>query len=414
MDIGKVKYWRHPSDTNFVFVDKKESPLISIDVWCKAGISFEDKNKEGIAHFLEHMIFKGNKILEPGEFDLKIESLGGYSNASTSYDDVHYYVDIPKSNFEYAFNLLTNLILLPEFNPIEFELEKKVVMEEIMQHQDQIDEKIFNYFLKRIWLNHSYGKSILGNEKSVKQLSISDLKDFHCRNYNPKNICIAIAGNLPKNHQEILKNNEIIFNSKRFSSLGIEPTPAKKIGKGRKVIASNKIEFSRIYMAWRIPSSNEQKVILGFEIISSMLTDGRNSVLTRNLKEENNLVESLYSDISAGEFGSIFIIEASCIPENIKIVEDTINELIDKFINSKEKLNKELLKATRIVKSNYLFNLETSSQLVNYLGSNLLWGRLYPLNNLKNNFKYFEDINNLKKIKNYLLADKFTLIVKKV
>ena len=72
MDLANVKYWKHPSKTNCVFVEESESPLISIDFWCKAGISFEGKNKVGLAHFLEHMIFKGSKLLEPGEFDLRI------------------------------------------------------------------------------------------------------------------------------------------------------------------------------------------------------------------------------------------------------------------------------------------------------------------------------------------------------
>ena len=132
MDLVNVKYWTHPSKTNFVFVDERDSPLISIDFWCKAGTSFEEKDRVGIAHFLEHMIFKGSKLLKPGEFDLKIETLGGFSNASTGYDDVHYYVDIPPSNLEEALSLLTNLVLFPNLNDKEFVSEKKVIIEEIL------------------------------------------------------------------------------------------------------------------------------------------------------------------------------------------------------------------------------------------------------------------------------------------
>ena len=70
MDLANVKYWEHPSKTNCVFVEEKDSPLISIDFWFKAGISFEEKEKVGLAHFLEHMIFKGSKSLKTGEFDV--------------------------------------------------------------------------------------------------------------------------------------------------------------------------------------------------------------------------------------------------------------------------------------------------------------------------------------------------------
>ena len=83
MKVGEVNYYTHSSKTRCVFVDNKELPLISIDIWCKAGSSFEEVDKNGTAHFLEHMIFKGSNKIMPGEFDHKIESLGGLSNAST-------------------------------------------------------------------------------------------------------------------------------------------------------------------------------------------------------------------------------------------------------------------------------------------------------------------------------------------
>ena len=83
MNVGNVNYYTHSSKTRCVFVDNKELPLISIDIWCKAGSSFEEVDKNGTAHFLEHMIFKGSNKIMPGEFDYKIESLGGLSNAST-------------------------------------------------------------------------------------------------------------------------------------------------------------------------------------------------------------------------------------------------------------------------------------------------------------------------------------------
>ena len=92
-------------------MENKELPLVSIDFWLKAGCVFEESDKNGSAHFLEHMIFKGNKKILPGEFDHKIESLGGMSNASTGYDDAHYYVLIPENNFKESLALLTNIVL---------------------------------------------------------------------------------------------------------------------------------------------------------------------------------------------------------------------------------------------------------------------------------------------------------------
>ncbi len=412
MDLANVNYWKHPSKTNCVFVEESESPLISIEFWCKAGISFEDKNKVGLAHFLEHMLFKGSKLLKPGEFDLRIETLGGFSNAATGYDDVHYYVDIPPSNFEEALFLLTNLVLFPHFDEKEFHLEKKVIIEEIFQSHDQKDELIFNSFLKSVWLDHPYSKSILGREENIKELELIDLTNFHKYQYIPKNLCIAIAGKLPKNYLEIFKNcelgefNQNLIESEKFLINN------KSIKKGKEITFFNDIEFSRIFMAWQIPSNKNQKDILGYEIISSILTDGRNSILNRYLKEDNKIVESIYSGIQPGEFGSLFIIEASFKSENSKNIEDKINELLQKLlVNSK--LTNKIEIAIRIVKSKYIFNLETSSQLTNFYGNHLLWGRLNPQLELIKNLKYWENSDNLKKLINSLLTDKFTFIAHK-
>ena len=409
MNLVNIKYWQHPSKTNCVFVEERNSPLISIDFWFKAGISFEEKNEVGLAHFLEHMIFKGSKLLEPGEFDLKIETLGGFSNASTGYDDVHYYVDIPPSNLEEALSLLTNLVLFPNFNKKEFELEKKVIIEEILQSQDQKDELIFNFFLKSVWLDHPYAKSILGNEENINEIDLIDLNNFHKNFYTPINSCIAIAGNLPKNYLEIFNNCEFLESKNNINDSKLICIKNKSIRKGKEIQFFKDIEFSRIFMAWQIPCSNDKKNILGYEIISSILTDGRSSIISKTLKEDKQIVESINSGIQFGEFGSLFVIEASLKRENLKKVENLINNLLQKLLTNTD-LNNKINKALRMVKSNYIFNLETSSQLSYFYGNHLLWGRLNPHKELSNNFKYWENTKNIKKLMIFLLRDKFTFI----
>ena len=209
MNVGDVRYYTHSSKTRCVFVDNKELPLISIDIWCKAGSSFEDVDKNGTAHFLEHMIFKGSNKIMPGEFDYKIESLGGLSNASTGYDDVHYHVLVPPNNFRESLALLTNIVVSPNFNADEFIKEKGVVIDEIKQQNDQPEERLFNYFLKRVWLSPNYANSILGTENSIKNLEINDLVKFHSKHYTTKKICIAIAGNLSEEIYKIFEKSDL-------------------------------------------------------------------------------------------------------------------------------------------------------------------------------------------------------------
>ena len=409
MDIN-VKYWNHSSKTRFVLVENKNSPLISIDVWCKAGISFESVDKEGVAHFLEHMIFKGNNRLKPGEFDYKIESLGGSSNASTGYDDAHYYVLIPPDKFEESISLLTNLVLNPEINMNEFESEKSVVIEEIKQQNDQPEELLYNYFLNRVWRKHFYRKSILGREEYIKQIKIFDLIKFHKERYLPENICIALAGNLPENTMKILENFQINYknnftkknpNNSYFNNL---------IRTGREKIFIKRLKLSRLIMAWKVPSSKDQKSIIGLELLASLLVDGRNSILGRPLKEEQALVESIYVDLNTGEFGSLMILEACCINKNLNFVEKVINKLLKNLVDLENYTVEDLNKAQRIVKSNYYFNLETASQQSSFFGNQLLWGRKNPTKNLEEILKFYNNKKNFKDIINFLAHKKYTLL----
>ena len=415
MNVGEVNYYTHSSKTRCVFVDNKELPLISIDIWCKAGSLFEEVDKNGTAHFLEHMIFKGSNKIMPGEFDQKIESLGGLSNASTGYDDVHYHVLIPPNNFRESLALLTNIVVSPNLNADEFIKEKGVVIDEIKQQNDQPEEKLFNYFLRRVWLGFNYGNSILGTEESIKKLEINDLKKFHSKHYTPDRICIAIAGNLSKDTYKIIEKSDLsgieknpiykypnLINQKNKSFL--------KIRIGREIIKFDNLEFSRIFMSWFIPNLNDQKKIIGLEILASILSVGRNSRLVRILKEDNNLVESIYVDVNAGELGGLFMMEASCENKDIYFVEKLINKTIDEVTNPKNLTLDELKKAINIVKSNYIFNLETPTQLSSFFGNELLWGRKSSINKLETYLNYWKDLDNFHEISKYLEGDKFTLI----
>ena len=410
MNVGDVNYYTHSSKTRCVFVDNKELPLISIDIWCKAGSSFEDVDKNGTAHFLEHMIFKGSNKIMPGEFDHKIESLGGLSNASTGYDDVHYHVLVPPSNFRESLALLTNIVVAPDFNPDEFIKEKGVVIDEIKQQNDQPEERLFNYFLKRVWLSPNYANSILGTEHSIKNLEINDLVKFHSKHYTTEKICIAIAGNLSEEIYKIFEKSDLSGIKESPNLINLKNKPSLKIRNGRESVKFDNLEFSRIFMAWFIPNLNDQKNIIGLEILASILSVGRNSRLVKILKEDSNLVESVYVDVNAGELGGLFIMEASCESKDIDLVEKQINKTIDEISNCKILALDEIKKAINIVKSNYIFNLETSTQLSSFFGNELLWGRKSSINNLESHLKYWNDLDNFKEITEYIRGEKFTLV----
>ena len=132
--------------------------------------------------------------------------------------------------------------------------------------------------------------------------------------------------------------------------------------------------------------------------------------MVKVLKEDNNLVESIYVDVNAGELGGLFILEASCERKDISLVENQINKTIDEIFDYKTLTLTEIEKGINIVKSNYIFNLESSTQLSSFFGNDLLWGRKYSISKLESHLKYWNHLDNFKEITQFMQGDKFTLI----
>ena len=269
---------------------------------------------------------------------------------------------------------------------------------------------MFNYFLKRVWLSPNYANSILGTEHSIKNIEINDLVEFHSKHYTSEKICIAIAGNLSEEIYKFFEKSDLSGIKESPNLINLKNIPSLKIRNGRESVNLDNLEFSRIFMAWFIPNLSDQKNVIGLEILASILSVGRNSRLVKILKEDSHLVESIYVDVNAGELGGLFIVEASCETKDIVLVEKLINKTIYDISNCKTLALDEIKKAINIVKSNYIFNLETSTQLSSFFGNELLWGRKSSINNLESHLKYWNDLDNFKEITEYIRGEKFTLV----
>ena len=352
-----------------------DASLTSLDIWVKAGSICERSGEEGLAHFLEHMVFKGSKNLKEGEFDKKIEALGGSSNAETGFDDVHYYVSVPSNVIEPALELLLSLVITPLINEDAFETERQVVLEEIAQHDDQPDEQIIQKLLETCWPNHAYGRPILGCERSLKSISPRQMKSFHKQQYQGDNCTIAIAGNYPNNLENILEGSLLAsLESDRNTNFSLKNNSTLCFQAGRKEIYINRLETARVIMAWPIPPANEQLEIMGADIATSFLSEGRRSRLVKRLREELQIVESIDMDITILEKGGLIMLEACCVEEQVDQVEKEINKVL---IESSLKVpsSNEINRAYQLVKNYLCFSLETSGQIASVSGAHILWGR---------------------------------------
>ncbi len=376
----KLQHLKLNNGTQCVLAEMPDATLTCLDFWCKAGSAFEQSGEEGIAHFLEHMIFKGSNQIKAGEFDLRIEALGGSSNAATGFDDVHYHVLVPPDSVETALDLLLNLVLKPSLYPEAFLMEREVVLEEIAQYEDQPEEQVLQHLLKGCFIDHPYSKPILGYSSSLKESNHKIMRGFHERLYTGHNCCLAIAGMFQKKLKSKISEGplgrikcteEIANNSKEVNSL-------LQFRKGREEITIPRLESARLLMAWPLPPAKNQDFIMGADIATSILSDGRCSRLIKHLREELQIVESVDMEITVLEKVSLVILEACCIESNIDQVEKEIKKVLVKCLEEPIPLE-ELNRAKKLIKNGFYFNLECSSQVANLIGNQTLWGRQQPL-----------------------------------
>ncbi len=359
------------------------------------------------------MIFKGSKRLKEGEFDKNIEALGGSSNAATGLDDVHYYVLVPPKSVKTAINLLTNIVLTPSLDQHQYSLEKEVVLEEIAQHKDQPDEQIMQCLLENCWPKHSYGRSILGLEDSLKKSQPETMKEFHKRQYIPQNLALSIVGDIPNDILPILNNSDLTNSEELINKESYKESQGKLFFKsGRKEIEIARLESARITMAWSLPPAKNQQFLMGADIATSILSEGRRSRLVHHLREKLQIVESIDMGISVLEEGSLFLLEACCLEKNLQKVENEINLILKDCIKHSS-LPKELKRAKQLVRNSICFGLELPSQIAAITASQLLWDRHQSLLEPLNLIDYWE-VSNLQTSLFTLLepSKSFTLIAR--
>ncbi len=386
----KVNHWSLPNGATCVVADIEQSTLTCIDFWCKGGSLYEKKDQEGMAHFLEHMIFKGSKNLQEGEFDLKIESLGGSSNAATGLDDVHYHVLVPPEKIEEGLKLILELLLFPKIEEDAFKMEKEVVLEEIAQNIEQPDEIIYMKLLNECLTPHRYSQPILGNAKTVKSINPKQMKLFHKNHYVGKNCTLCIAGDLPNEIYSIINNSKL----KELKTISKETPIIKKtsFNKGYKKETIPRLEGGRILKAWKLPPAKEQILILGAEIVATMLCEGKSSLIVKELREEKRIIESIDIDLQILEEGGLILLDVSCSLENLKIAESELNNILNKLTIDLV-TDKDLERAKKLVINNIYFGLELSTQIASTLGNQALWGRHQAI------LKSIEDISYWTKIR---------------
>ena len=344
------------------------TPVVVADVWVKAGANLEPESWCGMAHFLEHMIFKGTETLKAGVFDKTIEFLGGVSNAATSYDYAHYSLTTTATYLQETLPLMGELLVNAAIPEVELNCERNVVLEEIRQASDNPDWMGFQALYKNIYQQHPYGRSVLGSEQNVAQYRAEELRCFHRSHYQPENMTVAIAGGIGSSKALELVNS--CFD--KFAPPCFDCPPTKTATKPnitgihRQEIQLPRLEQARLLMGWVAPGVEQIRIGYGLDLLSVILAGGRTSRLVRDLREERQVVNGICSSFSLQQQSSLFTINAWLESEQLEQVEELIRLHLQNLI--KEITEQELTRAKRLLCNDYAFSTETPSQLAGLYG----------------------------------------------
>ena len=344
------------------------TPVVVADVWLRAGATKEPEEWAGMAHFLEHMIFKGTASLPPGAFDRQIESRGGMTNAATSHDYTHYFLTTAASYLEDTLPCLAELLLNAAIPEDEFVREREVVLEEIRSCYDDPDWIGFQALCESIYQRHPYGRSVLGTESELLQQSPEAMRCFHHTYYQPENTTVVIVGGIPQEPALEIVNQSFQQFSQRSDFPQVEVMGQPLIaGIRRQELYLPRLEQARLLIAWVGPGVEQLRSAYGLDLLSVLLAEGRSSRLVRTLREEQQLVQAVSSNFSLQRDSSLFTISVCLEPQHLEHVESLICAHIEELQTTPISPG-ELSRCKRLVCNDYAFSTETPNQLAGLYG----------------------------------------------
>jgi predicted Zn-dependent peptidase len=368
------------SGVRVVSLNLPEAPLICLDLWCRAGSAFETAEESGMAHFLEHMVFKGSERQEAGDFDLKIEALGGHSNAATGFDDVHYHVLVPPTAAAEACELLLDLVLNPRLDQEDLDVERQVVLEELAQSQDQPDEMALQTLLQLGCCDHPYGRAILGERDLLQEHTADTMRRFQQRLYGAQHCVLAVSGPLDaRTLDTLVAQLERSPLATLPRTTATPPPPQLRLQPGVHHRPFARLEAARLLMAWSLPGASERQAVAAMDLATSLLAEGRRSRLVARLREELRLVESIDLDLQVLECGSLALLEAVCDPAELPIVRQQIERVLMDSHGTPPPVA-EIERGRKLVANGYRFGLEAAAGVAGVIGNGALWDRPSDLN----------------------------------
>ena len=344
----------------------------SVGVWVTAGGRHERAEQNGIAHFLEHMAFKGTARRTALQIAEAIEDVGGYINAYTSREMTAYYARVLEADVPLALDVIADIVLNPAFDPAEIEIERGVILQEIGQVLDTPDDIVFDWLQEVAYPDQPIGRSILGPVERVSAFSKSDLAAFVTERYAPGEMIIAAAGAV--DHDAIVRAAEKLFGD-LTPRLSKPVTPALFTGGERR--EARDLEQVHFTLAFEAPGYRDEGFYTA-QIYASALGGGMSSRLFQEVRERRGLCYSIFAQAGAYDDTGMLTLYAGTSASQIgELAELTVDEMIRA---AHDMAPEEVARARAQMKAGLLMGLESPSSRAERLARLLaIWNRVPEL-----------------------------------
>lgn len=344
----------------------------SAGVWVMAGGRHERADQNGIAHFLEHMAFKGTKRRSSLQIAEEIEDVGGYINAYTSREMTAYYARVLEKDVSLALDVVGDIVLNPAFDKKEIEVERHVILQEIGQALDTPDDIIFDWLQEISYPDQAFGRTILGPTERVGAFGRADLKAFVAQHYGPGQMILAAAGAV--NHDEIVAQATDIFGAMKPKPATTFQPAAFHGSERREVKDLEQVHFA---MAFDAPGYRHPDVYAA-QVYSMTMGGGMSSRLFQKVREERGLCYSIFAQSGAYEdTGQITIYAGTSAEEIAALTQITMDELKRAADDMSEA---EVARARVQIKAGMLMGLESPSSRAERIARLLaIYGRVPDL-----------------------------------
>jgi zinc protease len=357
-----------PNGLTVIVQEDRSAPVASVQAWCGTGSIDENAHLgAGLSHILEHMLFKGTKTRPSSAIAQKIQDVGGYINAYTSFDRTVYWIDVPKEGTSVALDILSDAMMNSTLPAAEYAKEQEVIRREFAMGMDDPDRMAGQLLFATAFQRHPYRLPVIGQLDIFNQLTQEDVMRYYQARYVPNNLTFIVVGDVEA--EAVYRQLGDFFQEYPAKSLQPVYIPGEPPQLGPRIVHQEfETELTRLSLAWHIPEITHPDVP-ALDLLSTILGDGRSSRLYRRVREEAGLAFGVSAfSYTPGDPGLLGI-DATVEPSKREATQELILKILEE-VKQGSVTAEELAKAKKISLSHHLGSLTTMRGQASDLGSN--------------------------------------------